>query len=150
MNKFRLIIAVVMVVLLLSGCVTTYSQHDPVYLATNESDTGIIIKFSRNMGQAGVIGHEIKIDDNDEIQVEPVSELRVFLTPGTHKLRIISISSLQKSTWYPYPRSEKTDRLFYFGKPVEEEISLNKNEIKTLKFTAPFIGTVSGKLEAIN
>lgn len=133
--------------LLLNGCATTYSQRDPVYLSTNESNTGIIIKFSRNMGQAGVIGHVIKIDDNDEIQVEPVSELKVFLTPGTHKLRIISISSLQKSTWYPYPRSGKNDRLFYFGKPVEEGISLNMNEIKTLKFTAPFIGTVRGKLE---
>jgi hypothetical protein len=61
-----------MAVLLLNGCATTYSQRDPVYLLTNESNTGVIIKFSRNMGQTGVIGHVIKIDDNDEIQVEPV------------------------------------------------------------------------------
>lgn len=140
----------IMALLLLNGCATTYSQRKPIYLSTNETDTGVIIRFSRNMGQTGIIGHIIKIDDNDEIQVEPISELRVFLTPGIHKVRIISISSLQKSTWSPYPRSGKNDRLFYFGKPVEEEISLNKNEIKTLKFTAPFIGAVRGKLETIN
>jgi hypothetical protein len=148
MTKKQLVIVWAVFLLILSGCATTLYRHSPIYLSTDESTTGIVVKFSRNMGQTGVIGHLIKVDNADEVRVEAVSELTIFLTPGTHKLRIVSISSLAKSVWYSVSRNR--DQLFYFGKPVEEEIVLNENEIKTIKFTPPFIGTLRGKLQVFN
>ena len=148
-DKFNVcLLSAMFISLLLTGCAATLHSHAPVYYLTDQTTTGIIVRFSRNMGQTGVIGHLIKVDDGEEIRVEAISELPIYLSPGPHKLRIVSISSLAKSVWYP--AHHKKDRLFYFGKPVEEEIYLQENETKAIKFTAPFIGTVKGKLEIIN
>lgn len=147
MNGKNLLI-IILLSFLVNGCATTLSKYRPVYLSTNETTTGIVMKFSRNMGQTGVIGHLIKIDDKNEIQVDAVSELTIYLNPGPHKLGIVSISSLSKSVWYPVPVGG--DDLFYFGKPIEETIVLKENEIKVMKFTAPFIGTTRGKIEIVN
>ena len=129
-----------------SGCATRLSYYSPVYLSTDKTTTAILIKFTVNIWQSGVTGHWVSIDDGEDIQVDAISELPVYLNPGTHKLRFVSFSSLYSSLWDKIPK----DKRFIFGKPIEEEIYLKENEVKVIKYTAPFLSTMKGKIEIIN
>lgn len=133
-------------ILCLSACATTVPSHAPVYFNSMGNETGIILECTKNLGQEGVVGHLITIDNEEPVHVDPISQIPIYLSPGAHKIKIISVGSLAKSTYHPYSVPPSRDKIYEFGKPSFLNITLGDNEIKRIYYKAPFLIMQSGRL----
>ena len=138
------LIYLVVLIMMFCGCATVYHLHDTVFYGTKETSTGVTTHCIGNMNVPSIIGHEITIDDKKTIELQTNSEITILLTPGSHKLKFVTKKrKVSFPVWWLKPKK----KIESWGKLIEKEIILNKNEIVNVKFKAAWCKFCEGKLE---
>ena len=131
--------------MILIGCASTFQIHDPVYFTTSLIPASVLVECATNLGQSGVIGHLITIDNRKPIQVEALSKIQIYLEPGAHFIQVVSMASLGKSVYSTYGMRNE-DKTYQFGKTASIYVDLVPGGSKILRYKAPFLINQSGKL----
>ena len=138
-TKMKKLLLIFICLTTICSCAPAVVIHKPVYY-DSEGNTGVIVNCKAHHGQI-TPAYVIKVDDWEDIMVEGNrTEITIYLWPGTHILRISSLSALSKC---------EGGRRCLFGKPAEREFNLYQNEFKEVVYTSPFSLFQKGSIEFI-
>ncbi|MBF0478415.1 MAG: hypothetical protein HQL26_02930 [Candidatus Omnitrophica bacterium] len=133
--------------LFLMGCAPTARLYEPMSLNTTSQDTGFKFECVRFLGQTEVVGHIIKVDDQ-EFPVDAMATLRVFVNPGYHTVRISSTAEkIKKQDDFGEEQKISTRSYYVYGNPVEFKIYLKGGDFKTVDYKSPFWSNMAGHME---